>query len=80
MALSTLPPPRLLQGATHDLIDQLGLQHATEVAVLGEGDERAAPVRAHGLGLSMAGHCGPERRSHHGARRRVSERVTDDET
>jgi hypothetical protein len=31
-------------------------------AVLGEGDERAAPVGAHGLGPSVAGHRGPERR------------------
>lgn len=49
-------------GAADDVIDQLGLQHAAEVAVLGEGDERSAPVGAHGLGLSVASHRGPERR------------------
>jgi hypothetical protein len=62
------------------VVDQLGLQYAAEVAILGVGDERAASVGAHGLGLSVAGHRGPERRSYHGARRRVGERVTDDET
>ena len=60
-ALDLAPAARAV-GAAHDVIDQLGLQHAAEVAVLGEGDERAAPVGAHGLGLSVAGHRGPERR------------------
>ena len=66
-------------GAAHDVIDQLRLQHAGEVAVLGVRDERATPVGAHGLGFPVAGHRGAECRGGHRARRRVGERVADEE-
>src|SRR5262249_40290092 len=66
-------------GLADDVVNELGLEHASKVTILRMCNERAATIGAHGFRLSMTSYGCAQRRGGHGTRRAVGERVPDDE-